>query len=135
MKSLPIRTLLVCTMMLLFSQSASAKELVAEFSGPDEGVTKEFEVQAPWIVDWLVAGEPAAYDAVDISLYNAETGGFEGEAIKAQSAGNGVLMFRKSGRFYFKVNASMMDWDLKVYQLTPEEAKQYTPKSETSVEQ
>ena len=135
MKSVPIRILLACTAMALFSQGVSAKELVAEFSGPDKGATKEFEVQAPWILDWLVIGGPAEYDAVDISLYNAETGAFEGDALKAQSAGNGVRMFRNSGRFYFQVNASMMDWDLKVYQLTPAEAKQYTPKSETSVEQ
>jgi hypothetical protein len=110
------------------SQSAGAKELVAEFSGPVEGATREFRVQAPWVLDWLVAGAPAQYNAVDISLYNAETGSFEGDVLKTQNPGNGVRMFNQSGRFYFQVNASMMDWRLKVYQLTADEAKEYKPK-------
>lgn len=135
MKSLPIHTFLLCAALALTAQSASAKELVAEFSGPSEGPTPEFEVKAPWILDWLIAGDPAEYNAADISLYNVETGSYEGTVLRTENAGNGVRMFDEGGRFYFQVNASMMDWVLKVYQLTPDEAKQFKPKSETSVGQ
>jgi len=134
MKLHPTRMFLVCAALTVAAQNASAKELVAEFSGPSKGATKEFEVKAPWVLDWLVVGEPAQYDAVEISLYNAETGSFEGNVVRAQSGGNGVRLFREGGRFHFQVNASMMDWHLKVFQLTEDEAKQYKPKSVTSVE-
>jgi len=56
MKSLPIRTFLVCAALALTAQTAHAKELVAEFSGPSEGPTPEFEVRALWILDWGFAG-------------------------------------------------------------------------------
>jgi len=135
MKFHPVRTILVLAALIVTAQSASAKELVVDFTSPATGPTREFKVQGPWLLDWLVVGEPASYDAVDISLYNAETGAFEGDVLKAQNPGNGVRLFKESGRFYFQVNASMMNWHLKVYQLTADEAKQYKPKTETSVEQ
>lgn len=122
-----VRVLAVAGLMLL-APSLSAKELVADFSGKSSTATREFEVEAPWIVDWLVSGEPAQFEAVDISLYNAGTGGFEGAVVRSQTAGNGVRKFDNGGRFYFQVNASMMDWRLRVYHLTAEEASQYTPK-------
>jgi hypothetical protein len=135
MKPLHIHAFLLCAALAVTAQSASAKELVAEFTGPAEGPTREFEVEAPWILDWLVSGSTAEFNAVDISLYNVETGRFEGTVLRTKNAGNGVQMFDSGGRFYFQVNASMMDWNLKVYQLTRDEAKEYKPKSETSTEQ
>ena len=131
MTNLPIRVFLVCAALVLIPQGASAKQLVAEFSGQSSDTTREFEVQAPWIIDWLVAGEPAKFDAVDVSLYNAKTGGFEGVVLKTKSAGNGVRLFKQSGRYYMQVQASMMNWHLRVFQLTEEEAKAYKPKADS----
>ena len=90
-------------------------------------------MRAPWIIDWTVSGEPGQYDVVDIALVNAKTGAFEGVAVKSKTAGNGVRLFEQGGRYYFRVAASMMNWRIKVLQLTPEEARKYTPKTQDSL--
>ena len=110
------------------AQDVSAERLIAEFSGTSNRNTADFEVRAPWIMDWLVSGEPGQYEVVDIALVNANTGVFEGVAVRSKTAGNGVRLFEQSGRFYFRVDASMMKWRIKVIQLTPQEAEQYKPK-------
>jgi len=109
---------------------AHAERQVAQFSGDSSGNTAEFEVTAPWIMDWLVAGDPGQYEVVSMALVNAETGGYEGVALKTKTAGNGVRLFEQSGRYYFRVDASMMDWNIKVIELTADEAEQYKPKTE-----
>jgi hypothetical protein len=67
--------------------------------------------------------------AVDVALFNASTGEHLGTVVRQKTPGNGVRMFDQSGRFYFRVDATLLDWTLKVIQLTEEEAKAYTPKS------
>jgi len=104
-----------------------AAEIIGQYSGSESGNTAEFEVQAPWIVDWLISGDPGRYDAVNVALIDAATGAYEGLILKAKEAGNGVRLFEQGGRYYFRVDASMMDWRLKVVQLTPDEAKLYKP--------
>lgn len=120
---------ILCIFIGLAAQSLSAKEQVAEFSGATSGNSPEFEVRAPWIIDWLVSGDPGQYDVVDVALVNAATGSFEGEVLRSRTAGNGVRLFDQSGRFYLRIDASMMHWTFKVIQLTPEEAMRYTPKA------
>lgn len=110
------------------TQDVGAERLIAEFSGTSNRNTADFEARAPWIMDWLVSGEPGQYEVVDIALVNGNTGVFEGVAVRSKTAGNGVRLFEQSGRFYFRVDASMMKWRIKVIQLTPEEAEQYKPK-------
>ena len=106
----------------------SAERLIAQYSGTSNANTAEFEVRAPWIMDWLVSGQPGQYEVVDIALVNADTGMFEGVAVRSKTAGNGVRLFDQGGRFYFRVDASMMTWRIKVIQLSPQEAEQYQPK-------
>jgi hypothetical protein len=115
------------------AQDVGAERLIAQFSGEANRNTGSFEVRAPWIMDWLVSGEPGQYEVVDIALVNADTGAFEGVAVRSKTAGNGVRLFDQSGRFYFRVDASMMGWKIKVIQLTAEEAEQYKPKAGSSV--
>jgi hypothetical protein len=55
--------------------------------------------------------------------------------LKTKTAGNGVRLFNDSGRYYFRVNATMMNWTLKVIQLSKEEAEQYKPKSNNILDQ
>jgi hypothetical protein len=107
----------------------AAEELIREFKGSRSTVTLEFEAQAPWILDWRTTGDPSSMTGVDVSLFNAATGVHEGTVLRQKTAGNGVRMFDQSGRFYFRVDATLLDWTLKVIQLTEEEAKAYTPKS------
>ena len=120
-------------LMGMAAQDASAERQVAEFSGKSSGNTREFEVRAPWIMDWLVAGEPGEYEVADIALVNASTGMFEGVVVRSKTAGNGVRLFDKSGRYYFRVDSSMMNWHIKVIQLTAEEAERYKPKQGSSI--
>ena len=115
------------------AQDVGAERLVAQFSGEANRSTGSFEVRAPWIMDWLVSGEPGQYEVVDIALVNADTGAFEGVAVRSKTAGNGVRLFDRGGRFYFRVDASMMNWKIKVIQLTPEEAEQYKPREGSSI--
>ncbi len=111
------------------AMNAQAEQLVRTFSGERTGTTAEFEVKAPWIMDWRTTGDYSKVAAVDVSLFNAKTGIHEGTALRTKVSGNGVRLFEQSGRFYFRVDATLMGWTLKVIQLTPEEAEQYKPVS------
>jgi len=122
-------------MLFGLTPATRAEQLVKEFTGNRSMNTAEFEVQAPWIVDWRVTGELSKVVAVDVSLINATTGAYEGRVIQTKTAGNGVKLFNESGRYYFRVDATMMGWTLKVKQLTKEEAKLYTPKSKSLLDQ
>lgn len=120
--------MLACLLALALSPAAQAAELVREFSGSRSADTREFEVTAPWILDWRMVTDYPGQMAVDISLIDAKTGSFEGSVLKTKWPGNGVRLFQNSGRFQFKVISNLAHWTLKVEQLTPEEAEQYTPR-------
>lgn len=118
-----------CTLVALGLPLASqSSELVREFSGSRSTDTVEFEVRAPWILDWRMVTDYPGQMAVDISLVDARTGAFEGAVLKTKWPGNGVRLFNNSGRFQFKVISNLANWTLKVEQLTSEEAQQYTPR-------
>lgn len=133
MKSGQVVMATIWVTLCIAAQEINAELQIAEFSGSSNGNTAEFEVRAPWIMDWTVSGEPGQYDVVDIALVNAKTGAFEGVAVKSKTAGNGVRLFEQGGRYYFRVAASMMNWRIKVLQLTPEEARKYSPKTQDSL--
>ena len=118
--------LLVCSV----PPSVNAENLVRQFSGSRSTNTAEFDVRGPWLLDWRVSGELSRVVAVEIAMFNAKTGAYEGVVLKTKTAGNGVRLFEQSGRFYFRVDAALMNWSLKVKELTREEAEQYKPKSE-----
>ena len=119
-----IATALLC---MTFSASLPAAEIVKEFTGTRTGHTGVFEVKAPWLLDWRVVSDFPEALALDVSLVDAETGAYEGAVLKTRYVNNGVRLFRKSGRFQFKVDALMARWTLRVEELTEEEAAQYTP--------
>jgi len=119
----------------VIAPAAGAEELIKGFKGSRSTNTLEFDVRAPWIMDWRVTGEHSEDIAVDVALMNANTGAFEGTAFKTKNPGNGVRMFDQSGRFYFRVDALFMNWTLKVIQLSQEEAGLYTPKSNHPLDQ
>ena len=131
-----IRNTMILAALALALASASpwlyAKEDIAQFSGDSSQNTADFEVDAPWIVDWTISGDPGQYEAVTISLIDANTGAYEGSVLRAKEAGNGVIKFNQSGQFYFRVDASMMHWSLRVIKLTEKEAEQYKPRQKPS---
>lgn len=108
--------------------TAHAGELVRQFSGDRSTETPEFEVEAPWLIDWRVNSEFPSSMGISVQLVNAN-GAYEGRVIKTKSPGNGVRLMQDGGRFSFKVDATVASWTLKVEQLTPEEAELYTPKT------
>ncbi|NIM68868.1 MAG: hypothetical protein GTN86_01945 [Xanthomonadales bacterium] len=130
---MPPRTppkLLALVLAVTLSLSAHGAELVREFKGSRSMTTAEFEVAAPWILEWRVTGDFPMHLAVDVALLYAGTGVHVGNVLKTKQTGNGVKLFEQGGRFTFLVNASMASWTLRVEQLTRQEAAQYTPKTE-----
>ncbi len=111
-----------------FTTTATAAETILEFTGSASRNTPEFEVEAPWILDWRISTEGAYESAVDIALEEAGTMGHQGRVLSTKYPGNGVRMFDQGGRFYFRVDSSFSTWTLKVIQLTEEEAAEYTPR-------
>lgn len=111
------------------TMAAADDNMVAVFKGSESRHTPEFEVTAPWLLDWHVTQRDGYDAAVDVSLEAAGTGVHQGSVLKTKHPGNGVRLFNEGGRFYFRVNSSMANWTLKVQQLTPEEAAAYTPRN------
>lgn len=126
MRNLNLLTTLVLA--LLMPLSVMAEELVFEHRGSASRNTPEFEVRAPWILDWRISTEGAYESAVDITLEEAGTSIHQGRVLTTKYPGNGVRLFQQSGKFYFRVDSSFATWNLRVIELTEEEAALYTPR-------
>ena len=113
---------------LFFSLNIGAEELVREFSGDRSTETPEFEVKAPWLIDWRVNSDYPETMGVAVSLAYGGTDAYAGKVFKTKRPGNGLRLMEESGRFRFKVDTAVAYWTLKVIQLSPEEAEQYKPK-------
>jgi len=119
----------------VMAANAAGKTLVREFSGSRSANTADFEVQAPWIMDWRVAGDFPHMLAIDVALVDADTGVHQGRVLKTKWAGNGVRMFNEGGHYRFQVTSALVRWTLKVEQITQEEAELYSPKRITPQEE
>jgi hypothetical protein len=113
---------------LLFSLNARAEQLVREFSGSRSTETPEFEVKAPWLIDWRVNSDFPSSMGIAVTLAYGGTDAYAGKVFKTKKPGNGLRLMEESGRFRFKVDAAIADWTLKVIQLSPDEVEQYAPK-------
>ena len=111
-----------------FVSSADSKELVREFKGSGNKTTAEFEVTAPWILDWRVTSEFQGGMGLQVDLVDSHSGEYLGKVVLTRWVSNGVRLFDESGRFSFKVSASFADWTLRVEKLSRQEALAYTPK-------
>lgn len=110
-----------------FAGNANSKELLREFKGSGNKTTAEFEVIAPWIVDWRTTGDYPGQMAVEVNLYTA-SGEYAGKIVTTKYVDNGVRLFTESGRYVFQVNSTLANWTLRVEQLTRQEAETYLPK-------
>ena len=122
-------TLLLPVSMALATADAGAEQLLREFSGSRTVETAEFEVKAPWLIDWRVNSEFENSMGLTIVLHNAPSGTHAGTVMKTKYRGNGLRLMDQGGRFRFKVDSVLANWTIKVIQLTPEEAEHYTPKN------
>lgn len=102
--------------------------LVREFSGSQSTTTSEFEVKAPWILDWRINSNYRENMGLEISLVDAKTGFMVGRIFKTKYAGNGVKLFNESGRYRLRISSSFTNWNFKVSQISPSEAELYSPK-------
>jgi len=123
-----IRPFIACAILAVTADTAGAEELVAQFNGTGNQTTAEFTVEAPWILDWRINSDYSYMVAFDLDLIDTRTGMLQGNVLRAKALGNGVRLFNTSGRYRLRINGSFIRWDLRVKQLTAEEAKLYTPK-------
>jgi len=123
----------VITVLCFFSFTANSKELVREFKGSGNKATADFEVEAPWIVDWRTHGDYPGQMAVEVNLVSAPVGEYVGKIVVTKYVDNGVRLFDKGGRYRFQVTASLASWTLRVEQLTPAEAETYTEKEKLKI--
>ena len=121
-------SIVVFVALCCFSMVAVSKERIVEFTGSESKNTAEFEVEAPWIVDWRTMGDYPGQMAVQIDLISATSGEYIGKIIVTKYVDNGVRLFNESGRYRFQVNSSLANWAIRVEQLTRKEAETYIPK-------
>jgi len=128
MKRLLTFFLIVATSAFTLWMSANAEETVREFHGTGSTITSEFDIEAPWILDWIVNGEFENMLAIDIVLLDGKTGRQDGLILHTKHRGNGVKLFNTGGRYKLRIDSTLAKWDLKVIKITEEEAEGYTPR-------
>ena len=125
-------TVLITT--LCFAGQAYCKELIREFKGSGNKTTAEFEVEAPWIVDWRTHGDYPGQMAVQVNLVSSPMGEHLGKIVTTKYVDNGVKLFKEGGTFRFQVDSSLASWTLRVEQLTRAEAEAYTVKDKKKIQ-
>lgn len=121
--------LVVLTIVFGFVSSAECKELIKEFRGSESTTTAEFEVRAPWIVEWLTAGDYPGSMGFQVDLVTSPGGEYMGKVVSTKWVDNGVRLFNEGGIYRLQVNANLVNWILRVEQLNKLEAEAYTPKN------
>ena len=115
---------------MLTASTALAKSTVREFSGSDNTTTADFTVDGPWLLDWRLDGSYESLLALDIALIDSKTGRHVGRVLHTKYRGNGVKLFQEGGTYRLRISSTLAQWRVKIQQITPEEAEQYTPRRE-----
>lgn len=118
----------ISAVLCCFSSVANSKELIKEFKGSESRTTAEFVVKAPWIVDWRTTGDYPGSMAVEVNLVTSPGGQYVGKIVSTKWIDNGVKLLNEGGKYRLVVNSNLINWTLRVEQLTREEAETYTPK-------
>ena len=113
-----------------FVANVNGKELIREFRGSKSKTTAEFEVKAPWILDWRTTGDYPGSMAMQVDLISSPSGEYMGKVATTKWVDDGVKLFNESGRYRFQVNSSLINWTLRVEELTRQEADTYIPKNQ-----
>jgi len=123
-------TLATVALSLLIASVVDSKILVREFAGNKPTTTAEFTVEGPWLLDWRLDADYEQFVALDISLIEARTGRHMGRVLHTKFRGNGLKLFDEGGTYQLRISSTLARWRVKIEQITPEEAEQYTPRSE-----
>jgi len=119
---------LAAALALLLSAAVDSKNLVREFSGDKNMTTAQFTVNGPWLLDWRLDADYEQLVALDIVLLDARTGQHLGRVLHTKYKGNGLKLFNEGGTYQLRVSSTLARWRVKIEQITPEEAEQYTPR-------
>ena len=65
----------------------------------------------------------------DPEALRPRTGLHAGRVLKTKRVGNGVKLFNTSGRFKLRIDASLARWQIKIEEISREDAKLYTPRN------
>lgn len=108
-------------------------DAVTEFTGTTSTTTPEFEVEAPWIIDWRAFSEFPQSMFLEISLLDATTGLHRGVVKETRDIGTGVKMFSESGTYKLRIQSDLTRWQVLIKELSDEEAARYTPQKKEGV--
>lgn len=122
--------LAVATLALLLTTPATGKSVVKEFSGNSSTTTADFIVESPWLLDWRLDGDYDQLVALDITLIESKTGRHVGRVLHTKRKGNGLKLFDQGGIYKLRISSSLARWRIRIEQITPEEAKDYTPRKQ-----
>ncbi len=122
-----IRTLVLLALCCI-GVSVQSQSVVVEFQGSNNTTTREFEVQAPWIMNWRVTGNYTNSVGFELMLLDGKTRVHKGVILRLRRTGNGVKLFNESGSYRFRISSGLANWHLKVEEISEEEAKLYTPR-------
>ena len=122
-----IRTLVLLALCCI-GVSVQSQGVVVEFQGSNNTTTREFEVQAPWIMNWRVTGNYTNSVGFELMLLDGKTRAHKGVILRLRRTGNGVKLFNESGSYRFRISSGLANWHLKVEEISEEEAKLYTPR-------
>ena len=120
--------LIMLLTLLCFASSVIGKELIGEFKGSGDKTTGEFEVRAPWVLDWVVSSEFEKSMGLQVDLIDASNGHYLGKVVSTKWISDGARLFNESGRFKFEVTASFANWTFRVEKLRRQEAAAYKPR-------
>ncbi len=122
-----IRTLVLLALCCI-GVSVHSQGVIVEFQGSNNTTTREFEVQAPWIMNWRVTGNYTNSVGFELMLLDGKTRVHKGVILRLRRTGNGVKLFNESGSYRFRISSGLANWHLKVEEISEEEAKLYTPR-------
>lgn len=106
---------------------------ITEFNGAASTTTAEFEVEAPWIIDWRAFSDFPQSMFLEISLLDATTGLHKGVVKETREVGTGVKIFSESGTYKLRIQCDLVRWQVLIKELTEEEAARYTPQEKEGV--
>lgn len=124
-----VQILSIIISVLIFYQPLNAETTIREFSGTKSVTSGEFEVRAPWIIDWRVNSNYKENMGMEVSLVNAKTGFLIGRIFKTKYAGNGVKIFNEGGRYRLRISSSFTNWNFKIKEISKAEAESYSAKA------
>ncbi len=120
--------LLVLISLGFVGANAQSQQVVAEFSGRNNTTTRAFEVQGPWILNWRITGNYTSSVGFELMLLDGKTRMHKGVILRLKRTGNGVKLFNEGGTFRFRISSGLVNYHLKVEEISEEEAKLYTPR-------